>query len=1506
MAQDFSRAAEGFRFTFGGVDLNSPPDALAPEKFASAINVRGYGDNSTRTRPGQALKFSAGARNILAICAYTPIVDPNITALPSPPRYLAIDGDGRVWLDNSLSVGTLGGGAGNATVGASMIPFRPNQSPSPFQYVASASDYQKFSSPAPSTSIVTQRNVGMAEPQSAPDAAPVPQAFTPLVAPGGQWTAGGTAAGTWVPVVRSTDIVVIALADPANSTRLSIRVASSVPYQRGELVNIGTSTNGINTILEEVLPPLAVSMTVRSIFYFAGSNGRCIVVPQGVNFSSSSPVPEGAPASGVNLSEQNVLATLQRGSLIQIGTETCYVWSVIPGPNQQIAIETSTNLTHIVGETVQGVPTVIVNGLTTAQATPGMIILGDPTNTESFTATVGTGTLTMGATGGTGTVVARPTTLLNGWGPNAHVGAYEGGINQGFAFQTDPSATGAYANPGNAFDGNLATAATAAFAHTHSYAGCVWAFPAIGPGTSGLALNINSQVPTTTSGGGAITLRSACLFYSLDGGITWIMIYNQAVPRAQQWDTMLLPSGQDTSKVQVMAFLDSHDDFAHSVFEINITSSPTNPSIGAGTGVYSDDDYIHFSVLFDNPLNFTQLQLQIDVDDGSFQRNYFYASVYPSQVIPASANTVTQIGVVQSILQQQQVIDETRGTGLTTSVASVAGANQWTEIWLPVSGLTRVGGDQTKTLATIVGIQFLVNASATVKVQVSSLAFVGGGAPNVAEAGAPFRYRIRPRDSRTGVLGNPSPPTRYGTNSRRQANNVLLPAAVYDPQIDTWDVFRYGGAITSWRRMGSVPAGTARFLDNYDDAAAEAGDALDFDNFEPWPTIGIPVTGATATVTGTILTNLSLSSLYGRLLPGNLIQIGGQNVYTLRSRPVNTGGNIFQMEIEENAGSGTSVPITIYEPALADQPLPYLWGTDVDGTMFGCGDPFRPGTLYFSKNNNPDSAPDKYNIEIVQPGEPLLGGEILDGLSFVGSTERWWALFPNPGNPAQRYNFVQQPWARGLGAPYGHCNDGQSIYWWAKDGIYSSRKGSLTDENLLILFPHDGLPGTALTYNNQTYQPPDYSRAAAFRLAYAQGMLYATYMDSTGAYHNMVCELSRGAWSFDDYTPDVTVFYHPASAAGTLLAPSVLTPAVYNDLLMGVVSTGSGIFLTPARVAAQRDLTNDLGGPITSVLATREYAKGDVRADAQWGDIYMDLTPGSFSGVLLEAMSFGQALASRIISQINTRTQIPVDVPPDLFAKFLGVQLTWIDDYTKQPSVTQIFVWQPSLIPKPETTILRVTDWDDAGHNGAKWMQGFVLHADTFGLQKTVTVQEADSPLTAHPFTPVIQHSGESEKAYSFNQPFIAHMVRLVPTTDGNPWRLWKVKWIAEPTPENAETWATQPSTHGLQGFLHVRQISLTYAATGVGAMTLTVTSYDGQSPQPISLPPTAGAVVKVVLPLTANKGQLFSYALTSNAGASARVFVDKSEVLVGQWGREDSYVNRPLVGGDGGDKAEV
>jgi hypothetical protein len=1330
--ETFARPKAGYRALFGGWSPNNPPDSLPPNKFPYAQNVRVVNDDSIETRPGQVLSFATGGVPVTDMRSYVELETDGL------PRTLGRDTNDAVWLDDGTQVGTLAAGG----PGATLIPFRPNQSPDPYMYIANGADYQKFS--APEANVVTASKVGIAEPQTGCEAAPVAQVFTEVLSPGGTWNTGGTASA-WTSGSRSTDIIVSSFNDPVSPIpeggihpsvppRWSLEVSPTVQYQRGEIVYLNGSPTLI-TIIEEVIPPLSISMTIQAIYYNPGPLGRAIVALQGVTApSKSQPVQN---QSGSSLPPSETIAQLKRGAIVQVGTEKVYVESVTAGPAGQLCFEAVFGVLHAAGETVIGLPTIVINGVQNASSVlPATPIIGDQDNVETFSVAAGLGTLTTGPAGGgpTGTIIATPTTTLNGWGPNVHVGAYEMGVNQGFGWGLDPSTTSGYNNPNNVADGSTVTYADATGQHTHTYYGCIWGFLS-GTPQSNMVLNINSRVLADGDDGLIVNTRSAGIWYSLDNSVTWNQVYNmgpdlpssQPLSRPQQWDSIPLPANQDITQVQVMAFTDSHDDMVHRVYEINISAGAA--SIGVDTGAFQDDDYLHFSVLVDNPANLAEMRLQFDVSDGTFLSNYYFTGVRPSDLVAATtaATPITLLAATQAILSETNTYQGAGKLNLTPSTPSVAGEGQWTEVWLPIRALTRIGGDQTKTLANINAVQVYVNAVSTVRVSISSIAFVGGSQPDIGDVGEPYRYRVRPRSKVTGAKGNPSPEMGYGVIAHRQPVQINLPSDSYDSQIDTWDVFRFGGSVTSWRYIGSIASSQASFQDDYSDEAAEAGDALEFDNFEPWPTIDFPLNATASTVVGTIaVVTIPSPTLVERYLPGNLVNLGGQSTYTLRKRPTLISGTDYLFEFVEctagfNQGAiSDNGQTNIYEPAVARQFLPYMWGPDVNGTVFAVGDPLRPGTLYFAKGNNPDSAPDAFNMELVPPSEPLMGGLVLDGLSFVASTERWWALYPQPTNPLQRYNPVQQPLPRGLAAPYACCTDGSQIFFWAKDGIWSTGKGSLTDEDLYNLFPHDGTPGEEQTYGPpglaHTVLPPDYSRAGTFRLTYCNYYLYATYQDANGNYNTLVYDVRRNAWCVDVYGTQVCRFYHPEQQAGTLLTNT----ARYPELQMADVT---------GRVAVQTPFVNDLDGGIPVLLATFEDPGGDLRAPKQWGDIFIDATcpAGMTVNMMSQAVQVGTPLN---LPAVATRARQPLGVGAAIVTSaFMGLYFSWTDDFTLQTAPTTLFIWQTSFVIQPAQTIQFQTLGTSFGMQGYGHIpQVSMAYISTADVTLQITSYDGQSP----------------------------------------------------------------------------------------------------------------------------------------------------------------------------------
>jgi hypothetical protein len=166
----------------------------------------------------------------------------------------------------------------------------------------------------------------------------------------------------------------------------------------------------------------------------------------------------------------------------------------------------------------------------------------------------------------------------NGWGANAHAGNYEGGLGSE-VWGTNGATTLAYSNPSYAFDGNQSTAASISESHTHQYAGCIWdfsSFPGLATGASVVSATVSivSEIlPTSGSVAG-----HADIWYSIDGGSTWSKLYAGYATRLKQTDTITLSASQNITKVQVMAFTDSHDDIAHKVYEISLAITQSAPA----------------------------------------------------------------------------------------------------------------------------------------------------------------------------------------------------------------------------------------------------------------------------------------------------------------------------------------------------------------------------------------------------------------------------------------------------------------------------------------------------------------------------------------------------------------------------------------------------------------------------------------------------------------------------------------------------------------------------------------------------------------------------------------------------------------------------------------------------------------------------------------------------------------------------------------------------------------
>jgi hypothetical protein len=627
--------------------------------------------------------------------------------------------------------------------------------------------------------------------------------------------------------------------------------------------------------------------------------------------------------------------------------------------------------------------------------------------------------------------------------------------------------------------------------------------------------------------------------------------------------------------------------------------------------------------------------------------------------------------------------------------------------------------------------------------------------------------------------------------STQDANVSATPST--DPQVDKIDFYRQGGGLANPTYVGTGDNSSAVFNDQLSDLAAAQNPELEFDNFEPFPAIDLPQEGI-LNASGQVLTWVSGGSVPSgstgfniRWLPGTVVLIGSpeQVAYSAVRRPTNnTTWDFTNNDVNvPSIPDGTNLPYSIAEPTLAQQPLQSMWGpTDNSAYMFACYDPINPGTLYYTKGNNPDSAPDTNQISVSSPSEPLMNGCIVNGIGMVFSTEKAWLIYPTfttalatvSGVEGQAFSLVESIANRGLYIRSCICTEaGQNVFFRAKDGIYISPGGagsqSLTDAQIYNLFPHEGMVPQPVVIGPYTVYPPDDTQPESQRLSFATGYLYFDYVDSSSAPHTLVYDVAAKGWSVDVGNPTFTVH---ALEEG----PNV------NDTIVGC-SDGT-----------VRTLSNTGTEVVTSVVATGSVNSGDARAFKRIGDVFIKaLVTASNPITLAMYANRYQTLLSGFspTSLAGTGNLLPyvVDFTSGFAQDVIDIAsvFSW-----NTSSGNRIELWQPTWIDLPATVQDQPTDWVDLGSAGSNYVRGLILEADTFNVAKAIAIEDELGNLQVPQESPITLN-GQQKIGMSFNPPFVSHIGRIV-STDGVPWRRgpemgWSLEWISDPYPEITRAW---------------------------------------------------------------------------------------------------------------------
>lgn len=721
-------------------------------------------------------------------------------------------------------------------------------------------------------------------------------------------------------------------------------------------------------------------------------------------------------------------------------------------------------------------------------------------------------------------------------------------------------------------------------------------------------------------------------------------------------------------------------------------------------------------------------------------------------------------------------------------------------------------------------------------------------------------------------------------------NANITPTPSLDPQVNRIDLYRQGGGLSQYTFIGSIPNAAIAFNDTLSDLAAAGNPLLQTDNFEPFPGIDLPRKG-TVNVSGNVLTSVSGDLFNPRWLPGTIVLIGSptSTAFVAVRRPSSTTVWDFNTNdpLVPPIPNGTNVAFTINEPGLAQVPLASTWGpTDNVAYMFGCGDPLRANTLYFTKGNNPDSAPDTNQFEVGEAGiDVLINGCIVGGIGMVFSTERAWLLVPTFTNAYATVSGVQgQPFSaqmsiadRGLYMRNCICTEGGiNVFFRAKDGIYVSPGGqgsqSITDTTIYNLFPHEGVIPAPVTIAGNTVFPPDDTKPEAQKLHFATGYLYYDYLDTTNTPRTLVYDVAGKGWSVDVGNP----------------------PFITHALDEGPNTNTTMVGCSDNTLRAL-----DGSGPeaAVSVVITGSFNAAQGRAKKRIGDVFFKALQNAVINLQLWTNQFRTALtgyAPTSLAATSTLTETIVDFntgfPQDLID--IGAILSWptnSDNYLDQ--------WMPTWLDLPESIIDRATDWDDSGTDANKFYQGMSLEFDTFGAAKTFSVQDDQGNLHIPVECPVTSN-GQTIRTFTFNPPFTSHQVRII-SSDGVPWIIYPsgsgdAQWTVVPYPESSTLWQSEPTTFGQVGYCSCYAVNLVYMCSSPVVVTLQ-TDF---GPIVLNFPPSASQTTpsKAWVTAPANKWKIMSFQVSSSTKVT--LWKDLTEIWISNWGSTNAAFKFSPFGG--------
>lgn len=535
----------------------------------------------------------------------------------------------------------------------------------------------------------------------------------------------------------------------------------------------------------------------------------------------------------------------------------------------------------------------------------------------------------------------------------------------------------------------------------------------------------------------------------------------------------------------------------------------------------------------------------------------------------------------------------------------------------------------------------------------------------------------------------------------------------------------------------------------------------------------------------------------------------------------------------------------------------------VSELIFGCGDQYRPGHLYWCKPGSPDMWPADNTFEVTTATEPLLNGVVWGGQAYVWSTRRMFAIYPNPDDVTLT-TVVPSGAARGLAGNWAFCLGPNGIYAVDQHGLYQTNGADVVDistEKLAPLFRGETVNG---------YHPVDWAWYGYIRLAVHRNDLWVTYKDTTGAVNTIVLDLLTKLFRIYQFNGISPVCLSAETEKGE-------DPQLFIGTVNGRTFTYSGTTDNGAAISAQVR-TGSLDGGVPRVLKTL----GDFVTDVDRNSVVLSVVP-----------YLNYETASLTASTLNTGTGIthsiidPFGVTPQQ-ARNVAFDMSWSTS-TVGPYIYDIGY---SFIPLPELTVKRPTDWEDLGTPACKYLKGLAMTVETDG-EKTVVVEGMVEGAAASTIATFTVNSTERTIITQTWPVVRANLFRLRPT-DTVAWKVFDLDWLVEKDALGRLRWEGQPTSHGVVGWQTLLDGTITLRSTADVVLQVVCMQSNGTVlTESYTLGTTSGNKVPKFVQFRAHKGVLFTYILTS--AEQFWLYASDSAVRIQPWSAPEPIMTQAI-----------